>query len=254
MIKTLKVRNLVIGEGKPKVIVPIVGKTETAILAKADEIDYDTIDAIEWRVDFYDDVFNIDKVKMTAEKLRAKIGEKPLIFTFRTGNEGGEKAISMSEYIALNTAIAKSGFVDIIDVEIFSGDEIVRTIIDNVHDAGKFVIASNHDFQKTPPESELISRMQKMQDMGADLPKIAMMPTSKEDVLTLLSATLKMHTLYADRPIITMSMSGKGVISRLSGEVFGSAMTFGAVGQVSAPGQIPVENLNSVLEIISKSM
>ena len=41
--------------------------------------------------------------------------------------------------------------------------------------------------------------------------------------------------------IITMSMTVAGVISRLCDEVFSSAMTFGMVGLVSAPGQIPVK-------------
>ena len=93
-----------------------------------------------------------------------------------------------------------------------------------------------------------------MQDMGADIPKIAVMPQNKADVLTLLAATEEMYRCYADRPLITMSMSATGVITRLCGEVFGSAMTFGAVGQVSAPGQIPVEKLNSALEIIHNAI
>ena len=92
--------------------------------------------------------------------------------------------------------------------------------------------------------------MRKMQDMGADIPKIAVMPQNKADVLTLLAATEEMSRVYADRPIITMSMGGDGVISRLCGEVFGSSMTFGAVGQVSAPGQISVDQLFDALSII----
>ena len=87
-----------------------------------------------------------------------------------------------------------------------------------------------------------------------DIPKIAVMPQNKADVLTLLAATEEMYRCYADRPLITMSMSATGVITRLCGEVFGSAMTFGAVGQVSAPGQIPVEKLNSALEIIHNAI
>lgn len=90
--------------------------------------------------------------------------------------------------------------------------------------------------------------------MGADIPKIAVMPQSAGDVLTLLSATEEMARCYADRPIITMSMSSQGVISRLCGEVFGSSMTFGAVGQVSAPGQIPVDQLCQALEILHNSL
>ena len=62
-----------------------------------------------------------------------------------------------------------------------------------------------------------------------------------------------MVTKYANRPIITMSMSGMGVISRLAGEVFGSALTFGSVKAASAPGQIPVDKLNNILEVIHKN-
>jgi 3-dehydroquinate dehydratase-1 len=80
------------------------------------------------------------------------------------------------------------------------------------------------------------------------------MPQTAEDVLTLLAATNEMHNKYADRPIITMSMGPLGVISRLSGEVFGSSMTFGAVGTSSAPGQIPVDGLAATLEILHKSL
>ena len=64
----------------------------------------------------------------------------------------------------------------------------------------------------------------------------------------------KMVTDYADRPIITMSMAGTGVISRLCGEVFGSSMTFGAAKKASAPGQMGVEDLSTVLGLLHKSM
>ncbi|MBS7528690.1 type I 3-dehydroquinate dehydratase [Fusibacter paucivorans] len=252
--KSYHVRNVIIGVGKPKIIVPIVGKTKAQIIDKANEFDYDMIDLVEWRADFYEDVYQVDAVLDTLIELRMVLKDTPLIFTFRTDREGGEKAIEMPAYVALNTAVAKSAMADIIDVEIFSGDDIVKQSIDNIHEAGCLVIASNHDFHKTPSEEELIKRMLKMQSMNADIPKIAMMPQSKADVLTLLSATSRMYEEFADRPIITMSMSSKGVISRLTGEVFGSAMTFGAVGQVSAPGQIPVESLSEVLDILTKAI
>ena len=80
------------------------------------------------------------------------------------------------------------------------------------------------------------------------------MPQNKKDVLTLLSATEEMATDFADRPIITMSMSGPGVISRLCGEVFGSALTFGAVGKASALGQMRAGDLQTVLELLHKSL
>lgn len=49
-----------------------------------------------------------------------------------------------------------------------------------------------------------------------------------------------------------MSMAGMGVISRLAGECFGSVLTFGAAKKASAPGQIAVEDLNTVLQYYIK--
>lgn len=63
-----------------------------------------------------------------------------------------------------------------------------------------------------------------------------------------------MKIQYGTTPFITMSMGGTGVISRLAGEVFGSAFTFGAGKEAIAPGQIPVGELRRVLEILHKSM
>lgn len=253
-MKTVKLRNIEVGTGVPKVIVPIVGKTRDEILSKGRELTRIPLHVVEWRVDFYEDVFDTSKVLDTLKQLRATLGETPILFTFRTKKEGGEKEISMADYTALNTAVAQSGDADAVDVEIFSGDYVVAKNIEAIHAAGKVVVGSNHDFHKTPSQADLIYRMRKMQDMGADLPKIAVMPQSKADVLTLLSATEEMSRCYADRPIITMSMSAVGVLSRLCGEVFGSTMTFGTVGRASAPGQIPVEQLNSATGIIHNAL
>ncbi|OPL09350.1 MAG: 3-dehydroquinate dehydratase [delta proteobacterium ML8_F1] len=254
MKKTCRVGNIVIGEGMPKVIVPIVGRSADEIVDKVNGFNFGIIDVVEWRVDFFEESHEIAKVLETLKNIRVLIGETPLIFTFRTIREGGEREIDIKEYSALNQAAARSGLADIIDIEIFSGDAVVQENIEVVHQAGKLVIASNHDFHQTPPESVLIERMIKMQDMGADISKIAVMPQTIADVIVLLSATNQMYERYADRPIVTMSMSPMGVISRLSGEVFGSSMTFGAVGQVSAPGQIPVEKLKNGMRILSESI
>lgn len=78
------------------------------------------------------------------------LGNIPLLLTFRTKKEGGEKAIDTKDYKELNLRAAKTGYVDFIDVEIFTGDDVVREIIDGAHAAGVKVIASNHDFFKTP--------------------------------------------------------------------------------------------------------
>lgn len=253
-MNTVKLGKVEVGAGAPKVIVPIVAKDRAGIVSKGHELRQYTMDVVEWRVDFYEDVFDIPATVETGRQLREALGDTPILFTFRTKKEGGEKEIAMDQYTALNKAMAESGYVDAVDVEIFSGDDVVRENIGNIHAAGKAVVGSNHDFFGTPDKADLLYRLRKMQDLGADIPKIAVMPKSRADVVTLLDATQEMSTRYADRPIITMSMGSLGVITRIAGEAFGSAMTFGAVGQVSAPGQIPVEKLQAAMAILHDGM
>ena len=254
IMKTVQVRNITIGEGRPKICVPIVGQTKEDILLEAGTFARSPVDVVEWRVDWFEDVFDTDKVLDVAKNLQTVLKDTPILFTFRTAKEGGEKAISNEDYKALNMAVAKSGYVDLIDVEAFTGEEIVKSMIQEAHSYGVKVIASNHDFDATPEKDEIVRRLRMMQDYGADIPKMAVMPKSKQDVLTLLSATLEMSQQFADRPIITMSMAGTGVVSRLTGETFGSALTFGAATKASAPGQINVSELEQVLDIIHKSL
>ena len=250
----VKVRNVEIGTGMPKICVPIVGRTKDAVLKAAAGIKETKAHVAEWRADWYEDIFDFGKTEETMRALRDALGEIPILFTFRTSKEGGEKAIGTEDYVELNQKAAKTGLIDLVDIEAFTGDEAVKAVVETAHACGVKVVASNHDFHKTPEKDEIVSRLRKMQDLGADIPKIAVMPQNKKDVLTLLAATEEMATEYADRPIITMSMSGTGVISRLCGEVFGSALTFGAVGKASAPGQMGAEDLQTVLGLLHKSL
>ena len=253
-MNTVCVRNVEIGAGIPKICVPIVGITKEDIISEAKTFDSIPVDVVEWRVDWFMGVFDFDQVLDVLKDLRKVLGDTPLLMTFRTSKEGGEKSIEDADYAALNIRAAQSGYVDLIDVEVFTGDEIVREIIDGAHAAGVKVIASNHDFFKTPEKDDIIARLRKMQELNADIPKIAVMPQNKKDVLTLLAATEEMVSQYADRPIITMSMAGTGVISRLCGEVFGSALTFGAAKKASAPGQMGVKDLSTVLELLHNAL
>lgn len=248
------VRNVKIGDGIPKICVPIVGVTKEDIINEAKTFEDIPVDVAEWRADWFEQVFETEKVKEVLAELRAALKETPLLFTFRTSKEGGEKAIEPAAYAALNKAVAETGNVDLLDVEAFTGDEIVKDIIQATHEAGVKVVASNHDFDKTPEQAEIVGRLCKMQELGADIPKIAVMPRNKKDVITLLAATEEMTREHADRPIITMSMAGTGVISRLCGEVFGSALTFGAAKKASAPGQMEVHDLETVLGLLHKSL
>ena len=254
MKKIVTVRGIKIGEGIPKICVPLVGETLTQLMEEAAYLETVDLDVVEWRVDFFEHVEDCEKVIEALNEIRGTLPNIPLIFTFRSAKEGGEKEVSDSYYFELNRTIAETGMVDIIDIELFNDENEVRSVVKAAHLSDVFVILSNHDFAKTPAKEEIISRLRKAQELDGDLPKIAVMPQSTADVLTLLDATNTMHEQYADRPIITMSMAGKGVISRLAGEVFGSALTFGAAQKASAPGQVPVAELRNALTIIHSNL
>ncbi|MRN51413.1 type I 3-dehydroquinate dehydratase [Paenibacillus monticola] len=254
MSRTITVKDVIIGEGIPKICVSLVGTSLSELKQETEALQLLAPDLVEWRVDYYEQVDDIEAVKEALKLIRAIVPNLPLIFTFRSAKEGGEKHINTEYYIELNKAAAESGLADIIDVELFNEEAEVRGLITVAHVHSVFVILSNHDFNGTPSKDEIIARLCRAQELGGDLPKIAVMPKSAADVLTLLEATHIMKEKYADRPIITMSMAGAGVISRLAGEVFGSALTFGAAHKPSAPGQVAVTELRDVLSLLHRSL
>ena len=182
----VNIRGCCIGEGRPKVILPIVEHTEAAILKKAAQFSTLSADCVEWRVDWFEGFQSPAAIARCVQKLR----------------------------------------VALLDIEFFTAGADLPALVEQAHSAGVAVVCSSHDFTKTPPRAELVCRMVQMQQAGADLPKLAVMPRCRTDVLELLAATAEMADLHPKTPVITMSMGALGSVSRLAGEVFGSAMTF----------------------------
>ncbi|MFS0674287.1 type I 3-dehydroquinate dehydratase [Ornithinibacillus sp. 179-J 7C1 HS] len=251
-MKTIRVRDITIGEGLPKIIVPLVSSLEQELLSEIKKVLAMNPDIIEWRVDSYKLVENLNSVLKTLKKLRGLIKNVPLLFTFRTFQEGGKQSLSMENYEHLLEKVIQSKLVDLIDVQLFLEERLLKKLVSLANENEVLVVMSNHDFEKTPEKDEIIFRLRKMQELGADIPKIAVMPNGNEDVLTILDATNTMKEKFSDRPFITVSMGRVGLISRLTGHVFGSAATFASGVNDSAPGQITITELKNVLETIYK--
>ena len=136
---------------------------------------------------------------------------------------------------------------DAIDVELATPG--VAGLVSRARAAGLAVVVSHHDFAATPPADEIVALLRRQRDVGADVCKVAVMPHDPDDVLALLTAT-RAFARDADRPVVTVAMGALGVVSRLAGGVFGSAMTFASAGAVSAPGQVDVERLRAALALL----
>lgn len=242
---TVKVRNIVLGEGLPKIAVPNVGVTEEEILASAKGIAAAKPDIMEWRIDYYEaGIKDNEKLIATAKALRDVVGELPILVTFRTKNEGGVLELGEDEYLDLVATVVTNRLGDAVDIELFHDEERVKDLVKQAHNYNVVVIMSNHDFEKVPAKDVIEFRLKKMADLGADVPKLACMPHSADDVLTLLSATNNARKALST-PIITMAMADLGKVSRIAGQVFGSCLSFGAVGKTSAPGQLSIEDLRN---------
>ncbi|MDO5388553.1 MAG: type I 3-dehydroquinate dehydratase [Clostridia bacterium] len=250
----IEVRNIKIGEGIPKICLPIVGHTQYEITSQAMTIAALKPDIVEFRADWYDECTNKENLIEMLMLIRKLIDKTPLLFSFRTVVEGGIQELQKADYIRLNKTAVESGLVDMVDIELMIGDEDVKDLIKTAHENNVVVVLSNHDFEKTPEKEVLISRMEKMIELGADIPKVAVMPNNNRDVLTLLDVTDTFHTSHTNYPIITMAMDGRGVVSRIAGEIFGSSITFGCARKASAPGQIEAGELSLALRILHSNL
>ncbi len=248
-MEPVNVRGLTVGSGRPKIAVPVLGETREALLSEAEQVKSVPADLAEWRVDWFAQWSDRTALVETGAALRAALGDLPVLATFRTAAEGGQQEISQKDYVNLIRALADSGVADLVDIEVFTAGEDVTALIGSCHQAGTPALLSSHDFARTPEEDEMVDRLIWMDSLGADLSKLAVMPHSRSDVLALLSATDR-AARKARRPIVTMSMGGLGTVSRLAGEVFGSAITFGSAARASAPGQIPAGQLAEILALL----
>ena len=98
---TLSIGKTVLGEGIPKIIVPLMGKTEEQLVQEIKEVKLLKPDIIEWRVDVYEHVDQIEAVQEMISKLRMALSDELLLFTFRSHKEGGNKEITVPYYVEL---------------------------------------------------------------------------------------------------------------------------------------------------------
>lgn len=247
-MKTVQIRGLEIGCGMPKICAPIVGRTQEQILAQAEVIADSPAQIAEWRCDFAKEKIT-EAPEEILVKIRSILGEKLLLVTFRTKQEGGEREISPEAYLQFYEKVWNSGQADLIDVELSAGETVYNEIIREAAAAGVRSIISCHFFDRTPPSDDLRNLMRMMERSGASILKLAAMPQEQSDVLRLMQEG---HAFYEKsvKPMIFISMGEMGLTSRLTGELTGSCITFGTVGEASAPGQIDVRELDRTLRIV----
>jgi len=113
------------------------------------------------------------------------------------------------------------------------------------------VIVSSHFPEGTPSSQKLNRVFQESISLAGDVVKIVTLAREWEDnlrVLELIPAAQKQGI-----KIIAFSMGARGRISRLLSHLMGGYLTFTSLGlgQESAPGQIPVQEMKALIKTFS---
>ena len=189
----------------------------------------------------------------------------PVLLTCRTAAEGGRAHLDDAAYGALLRSVL-DGLADwaperrpaAIDVEVQRG--CLPQVCEQAHGLGIDVVASFHDFEATPADEVLEEVLARMAREGADLAKIAVWPTSADDVARLLGVCARATAGAGEAaalgvPVAAMSMGALGAVSRVA-PAFGTALTFAVVpdeqgqARASAPGQLPIQDVRRCLELL----
>ena len=248
-METVKVRDMVLGDGSVKICVPVIAHTYRELEQTLRALEGGSFDLVEFRADFY-----FEEESRALSAIRRAAGGKPVLYTIRTKEEGGEIEISDDRYREriLNACV----MADIADIQLSrlhdrAGSRQLRSdLVGKLHEMGVKVLLSWHDFDMTPRKEVLLEKMCEMQDEGCDIAKIAVMPHSRQDVLTLMEDSVEMLERFASRPFVTMSMGTIGRVTRVAGSFTGSCITFGTAGMMSAPGQVPSDSLRQILKAL----
>ncbi len=167
----------------------------------------------------------------------------PIILTNRPKTEGGMYRGSEKKRIEL--LLRCMSLADLVDIELSTKEDLREKVIQTAREGGTEVIVSHHVFDSTPPEKEMLGILKKL-SIG-DIAKLAVKANSMEDVLSLLTVTLKASEKGR---VCTIAMGETGRITRVIAPFFGSEITYASVGKETAPGQIPLSDLMGIMETL----
>lgn len=238
----------------PLICSPLIARNCDDLRQEASVIAAKKPDMIEWRIDYFDDIGNTALIIEMAHELKAIAKEIPILLTRRSAFEGGQ-AITLSEaaVLELHLDICRERCVDAVDYELRSSVQDLERVRSASANSGIALVMSFHNFALTPGADKIRKKFETAQSLGADVGKVAVMPQNPADVLRLLTATHEASQAL-DIALVSMSMGPVGAISRLTGWLYGSAMTFAAGMNRSESGQPSIEDLRTVLAAMRQAL
>ncbi len=246
----IDIKDKMIGGPRSLICLPLMAADHATLVDQARAAIALGPDLIEWRVDAFTPLSRPDAVKDALAALHTTCRGLPLLFTCRSPLEGGRHPLPSEDRLALYRLAITSEQVDLIDIELSSGDEMIQVLRPLCRRAGVNLMLSYHNFEDTPDGETLLGKFREAEKAGADIAKVAVMPQESLDVLTLLTAACKARRHYLKIPLVAISMGCEGAVSRITGDLFGSDITFASGAATSAPGQLPIEDLKKIWSLL----
>lgn len=243
---SLIIKGKIIDENNPRICIPIVERSYEDIIARATALTVKRVEMVEWRADFFEDLFNKDELTKLLGALRSMFKDTIFLVTVRTVEEGGQVAMDEDDRKSLLMDIASTRCPDLMDVEYFTYTR-PEEIIKDIQSKGIGVIASHHNFNKTPKKSVCLRLLEQMESADPDAIKLCTMPLRSGDVFNLGGAADEFISERPGQPMIIIAMGNHGVITRIAPGAFGSCVTFGSVDKASAPGQVEYDKLKELV-------
>ena len=168
------------------------------------------------------------------------LAKKPIIATYRAEREGGEGSASDSVRVDFLKHCIDAG-ASFVDIELSTSKPLVRELVRYAHAHGTKVIVSFHDFTKMPSLPKLLRFAQEAHAIGADVVKAAALVKRPADNKTVFS--LMDYCKRKRLPFIAIGMGDSA--TRFKAINKGAFLTFGRIGEGSAPGQPLLKDLRA---------
>jgi 3-dehydroquinate dehydratase-1 len=219
------------------------GRMKTSVVATVPDVNLlERLPSVS--LEDYCDIFELrlDAYPARSETARASIetASVPAIITARHPSEGGHNALSTTERADLLLPLLD--VAQIVDVEVASLSELV-VVLEEARSQNTEILASSHDFDKTPSAEVLRSWIDAAVDGGADAAKLAVTLHSFEDLVRLVGVVRSEQRL----PVSAMGMGSLGKLSRLVLATQGSILNYGYIDEPNAPGQWPARQLRTLI-------
>ena len=215
-------------------------------------------DLIEFRFDYINEVEFITHsfLKELISVIPPKI---PKIFTFRRKQEGGQYKLSMNERLEVLRHLIEVK-PDYIDIEINSESEVLKSLIDLAYDNKIKLIFSYHDFEKSityEETAEILSRFnEKLKHellvesykINGSIFKFILTAQVFDDNIKVLNICIKLSR--QGKKFVCFAMGEMGILSRILCVKFGSSWTYGSLEEKTAPGQIKIEKIREIHQLL----